>query len=208
MRPLQEFIEAEWRMYADNSCRLIATKPSSDEMVVYCSLVPYFSEIWIKIQNFFIKENAFENVVCKMSATLSGPRCLKLSPYHAIISLEHIWRSGSRRWDGYITADFRFAPNRWETALLCNDVSHVAGCKPSITPVVQILGLHLNCIDLTGMGGYTFTILVSVHQVAYYALKTLLASADWRTPSWWLLTHLRQLSTRPSAANKLNWLKL
>ena len=31
--------------------------------------------------------------------------------------------------------DTRFASSQWETALLCNDVSHwLAGCKPRITP--------------------------------------------------------------------------
>ena len=29
----------------------------------------------------------------------------------------------------YIRADYRFAPSQWETALLCNDVSHWLGAK-------------------------------------------------------------------------------
>ena len=29
----------------------------------------------------------------------------------------------------YITTDSRFAPSRWETALLCNDVSHWLGAS-------------------------------------------------------------------------------
>ena len=45
---------------------------------------------------------AFENVVCKIATTLFG------SPWS-------------------IRADSRFAPSPWETALLCNDVSHWLG---------------------------------------------------------------------------------
>ena len=35
-----------------------------------------FSEILIEIQNIFVQENAFENVVCEMSAILSQPQCV------------------------------------------------------------------------------------------------------------------------------------
>ena len=35
-----------------------------------------FSEILIQIFNIFIKENAFESVVCEMSAILSRPQCV------------------------------------------------------------------------------------------------------------------------------------
>ena len=36
------------------------------------------SEILIKIHVFFIQENAFENIVCEMSAILSRPQCVKI----------------------------------------------------------------------------------------------------------------------------------
>ena len=68
-------------------------------------------------------------------------------PYFGIKSLQLIWRSGtskwnlqapvpdlqmsSRNWTSWqatrIRADSRFAPSQWETALLCNAVSHWLG---------------------------------------------------------------------------------
>ena len=35
-------------------------------------------------------------------------------------------------------ADSRFAPSQWETALLCNDVSHWLGAKPRISPDIAV----------------------------------------------------------------------
>ena len=37
----------------------------------------FFNEIVIKIQGFFIQENALKNVVCKMVTTLSRPLFIK-----------------------------------------------------------------------------------------------------------------------------------
>ena len=49
------------------ACRLFGAKPLSKPMLGYCQLDPLEQtsvKILIKIQSFFIQENAFENVVC------------------------------------------------------------------------------------------------------------------------------------------------
>ena len=58
----------------------LSTKPLSGPMLTYCNLRrlrPKFSEIWIK-QNttIFLQEIDFENVICKMAAILSQPKCV------------------------------------------------------------------------------------------------------------------------------------
>ena len=207
MRPLQEFIEAEWRMYADNSCRLIATKPSSDEMVVYCSLVPYFSEIWIKIHNFLLKK-----MHSKMLSAKCLPRCLDLDvlnchptmrSYHWNTFEDRVAADGmgiSRLILGLHPTDGR---RRYfvTTSLILLDASQASHLlyKFSVSTLIALI-----------WPGWEGTLLLSssVSTRWHIMLLTLLAFADWRTPYWWLPTHLRQLSTRPSAANKLNWLKL
>ena len=40
---------------------------------------PNFIEMLIKIRTFFIKENAFENIVCEMAAILSTGRSVNIS---------------------------------------------------------------------------------------------------------------------------------
>ena len=40
------------------------------------------SEIFSRIQAFFIQENASENVVCEMASILSRPQLVKLTPTH------------------------------------------------------------------------------------------------------------------------------
>ena len=61
------------------ACRLISTKPLSDQ----CQLIVNWS-LWNELQwnfnwnwNIFIQGNAFGNVVCKMAAILSQPQCVK-----------------------------------------------------------------------------------------------------------------------------------
>ena len=48
------------------ACRLFGAKPLSKPMLVYCQLIPYEQtsvNFLYEISNFFIKENAFENIV-------------------------------------------------------------------------------------------------------------------------------------------------
>ena len=40
-------------------------------------------------------------------------------------------------------ADSRFATSQWETALLCNDVSHWLGCKPRNSPVCYKIYIYI-----------------------------------------------------------------
>ena len=47
----------------------------------------------------------------------------------------------------YSRADSRFAPSQWETALLCNDVSHWLGVKPRISPFTAKLICANTCSD-------------------------------------------------------------
>ena len=61
------------------ACRQVDAKPLLETVQEYCELdlkETNFSEIWINI-NLFIHENAFENVVCEMAASLSRSQCLK-----------------------------------------------------------------------------------------------------------------------------------
>ena len=108
----------------------------------------------------FIQENAFENVVCKISAIMSQPQCVVntkiyfcwwhwnlawlLPPVGILMTLgcqcihvllviglvEYISNSS-------------FAPSQWETALLCNDVSHwlVASQESALEYIPRIMHL-------------------------------------------------------------------
>ena len=60
-------------------CRLVGTKPISEPMLGYCLFDPWNKFQWNYNQNrhISIQDNAFENVVCKMAATLSRPQCVK-----------------------------------------------------------------------------------------------------------------------------------
>ena len=59
------------------ACRLFGTKPLSKPMLGYCQLDPRNKLQWISKQNtnFFIHENASENIICE---TLSRGRWVKL----------------------------------------------------------------------------------------------------------------------------------
>ena len=62
------------------ACRLFGSKPLSKPMLVYCQLDPWeqtLLKILIKIQSFFILENAYENIVCEMAAILSRGRLVE-----------------------------------------------------------------------------------------------------------------------------------
>ena len=69
------------------ACRLFGTKPLPQPMIFFLitPLVINFNEIWIKIQTYFIQENAFENDVCKMAAILYRPQCVHLSYMEGIL---------------------------------------------------------------------------------------------------------------------------
>ena len=82
-------------------------------------------KILFKIK-FFIHENASQKIVCEMVAFPSG-----LTQLISALS----WAAGRRKTTqetspvAYFSADSRFAANQWETALLCNDVSHWLGAN-------------------------------------------------------------------------------
>ena len=51
-------------------------------------------------------------------------------PCHVVKLLHHVWSLGTCKFLLRMPwADSRFAPNHWETALLCNDVSHWHGAS-------------------------------------------------------------------------------
>ena len=80
---------------------------------------------WKPNQNktIFTQENAFVNVVCKMTAILHHA----YAPNPSSLGLFH-WHWGRRR------ADSRFAPSQWETALLYNYFSHWHGASLESVP--------------------------------------------------------------------------
>ena len=66
------------------ACRLSDTSPLPEPMQTYWSLYPLrtkYSEIWAQIQTCLFQEKAFEEVIFKLVAMLSGPR-LNLSSCH------------------------------------------------------------------------------------------------------------------------------
>ena len=128
------------------ACRLFSAKPLSKPMLGYCQLDPKeqtnWSETSIKMKKF-----SFTKMHMKISSTKQRPFCpggdelIILGPYCMLAGLEPwVIPSSSRSrgyvlwmwWhsmEGYIRADFRFAPNQWEMALLCNNVSHWLGAS-------------------------------------------------------------------------------
>ena len=71
------------------ACRLDGAQPLSEPMLEYCYIVNW--TLWNKFQwnfnrnsNIFIQENAFENIVCEMSAILSRPQCVKALLYFIV----------------------------------------------------------------------------------------------------------------------------
>ena len=74
--------------------------------------------------NIFIQENAFENFVCEMAAILSQHQCLQYIPRNMHVVWKYICNMAT-----IVRTDSRFAPRQWETALLCNDVSHWLGAN-------------------------------------------------------------------------------
>ena len=61
------------------TCRLAGAKPLSEPLLEYGWLDPW-EQTSVKSQSMFyifIQENAFENVVRKLSAVLSRPQCVK-----------------------------------------------------------------------------------------------------------------------------------
>ena len=90
---------------------------------------------WKSIKNtrVFIHENVFENVVCEMATILSSGDELK-----------NTWDRWRHETSPDVTgkvlhprADSRFPSSRWETVLLCNDVSHwlCANLESTVHPI-------------------------------------------------------------------------
>ena len=129
-------------------CRLFGTKPLLKWMLLFCQLNPKGQTIWINLQLFSYKIEC-ENIVCKMWTIFSMPRSVYV--LNRIIVgptvLVHIYRKENRDQriicriftllnakrsvnQSTFIGDFRLAPSQWETALLCNAVSHWLGASP------------------------------------------------------------------------------
>ena len=98
----------------------------------------------------FIHENAFENIACEMAAILSSGRWVNIKPWIVslmadfcikstreslpmVINKKVLYLLWLKSWINcklcfccvtHWSLDSRFVPSQWETALLCNDVSH------------------------------------------------------------------------------------
>ena len=62
------------------ACRLIGTKPLSEQMLEHCQLDPW-EQTSVKFQSkfiymCFIQQNLYENIVWKMAIVLSQPQCV------------------------------------------------------------------------------------------------------------------------------------
>ena len=85
-----ELREAEWCIYVSGTKVIIGVymawclfgaKQLSKSMLEFCQLYPW-KKTSVKLYRYlylFIKDNAFENVVCQMVPILSRPRCVNLS---------------------------------------------------------------------------------------------------------------------------------
>ena len=61
------------------ACRLFGAKPLPEPMLTYYQLHPYWNKLQWNINrnsNNFIVENAYQNLVCKLSAILCHPQCV------------------------------------------------------------------------------------------------------------------------------------
>ena len=69
---------------------------------IWC-LINWFKtcEIWIQLRN-FISQNEFENAVCKMSAILSRPQCVKW----VVVTNEKVTAAATRRHSGFNHFEF------------------------------------------------------------------------------------------------------
>ena len=64
-----------------------------------------------------------------------------------------------------IRADSRFAPSQWETALLCNDVSHWLGASPESAPFDFFWLCHQDLLDPCDLS--THILLDCLHEPQY-----------------------------------------
>ena len=87
------------------------------------------------MQQYFIQENEFENVVCKLASILSLPQCVTMPLFVGLRFVPSQWETSLQsnavsHWLGANLesgADSRFAPSQWETSLQSNAVSHWLG---------------------------------------------------------------------------------
>ena len=98
----------------------------------------------LKFEEKCMHGNEFENIMCERAAILSRPQFKSIQVSNgSIIGLmptrihfqKHWWTSFR------IRADSRFVPSQWETALLCNGVSHWLGA--SLEPALWCIGFHM-----------------------------------------------------------------
>ena len=63
------------------TCRLFGAKPLPEPILTFCHLDPswHASVEFHQNTHIFIRENVFENIVCKISSSLSGPKCVNTS---------------------------------------------------------------------------------------------------------------------------------
>ena len=82
-----------------------------------------------------------------------------------------------------IRAEYRFAPNQWETALLCNDVSHWPGTSLESAlcihdeEIVQGLFKHLKCSQ------YLVTHFEFGRSTHHCEMESLIGSKNWKRTS-------------------------
>ena len=95
----------------------------------------------MKLSQFFLTFS-LKKMRLRMSSAKSRPSCLGLD----------VLTKAVYYWDYHIGTgtDSRFGPSQWETALLCNDVSHWLGASLESaldTPSFMSIHLRIECID-------------------------------------------------------------
>ena len=71
--------------------RLYGAKPLSEQMLEYCHKIKL---IRFQNSNVFVQENAFENVVCEMAASLSRPQSVNNSVHpRSMLSGRQRWKT-------------------------------------------------------------------------------------------------------------------
>ena len=76
------------------ACCLTGTKLLSEPMLEFVNCTLGNKLQWNLNKEFFIQENAFENVVWNMAAILSRPQCVKKYCHHIVYTYIYIWITG------------------------------------------------------------------------------------------------------------------
>ena len=103
------------------------------------------------------------------------------------------WHQHSNIWIIHIRGDSKFAPSQWETALLCNDVSHGLGASLELFLPHSLVKLvdYLQLRGIAGRNRYQINVMVwlRLSSIIHIQLQFLCFNII-----WYLLCHCIKLS--------------